>query len=65
MPFFKNNFFHAMAVLSYLTKLKRDLGLAFVACFLHDFSINIFLNQLTKFQCHTFISSEDINQNIS
>ena len=54
-----------MAVLSYLTKLKRDLGLAFVAYFLHDFSIKMFLNQLTKFHCHTFISSEDIKQNIS
>ena len=54
-----------MAVLSYLTKLKRDLGLALVAYFLHDFSIKMFLNQLTRFQCHTFISSEDIKQNIS
>ena len=28
-----------MAVLGYLEKLKRDLGLAFGAHFLHDFSI--------------------------
>ena len=28
-----------MAVLGYLAKLKRDLGLAFGAYFLHDFSI--------------------------
>ena len=29
----------AMSVLSYLAKLKRDLGLTFGAYFLHDFSI--------------------------
>ena len=34
-----------MAVLSYLPKLKRDLGLAFGACFWHDFSIKMFLIQ--------------------
>ena len=32
-----------MAVLGYLTKLKRDLGLAFDAHFKHDFSIKMFL----------------------
>ena len=32
-----------MAVLGYLQKLKGDLGLAFGAHFLHDFSIKIFL----------------------
>ena len=32
-----------MAVLGYLTKLKRDLGLAFGAHFRHDFSIKMFL----------------------
>ena len=32
-----------MAVLDYLAKLKRDLGLAFGANFLHDFSIKMFL----------------------
>ena len=32
-----------MAVLGYLPKLKGDLGLAFGAHFLHDFSIKIFL----------------------
>ena len=32
-----------MAVLGYLAKLKRDLGLAFGANFLHDFSIKMFL----------------------
>ena len=34
---------HAMAVLGYLPKLKRDLGLAFGAHFQHDFSIKIIL----------------------
>ena len=32
-----------MAVLGYLVKLKRGLGLAFGAHFLHDFSIKTFL----------------------
>ena len=32
-----------MAVLDYLAKLKRDLGLAFGAHFQHDFSIKMFL----------------------
>ena len=32
-----------MAVLGYLAKLKRDLGLAFGAHFLHDFSVKMFL----------------------
>ena len=30
-----------MAVLSYLAKLKRDLGLPFGAYFLHDFSMKM------------------------
>ena len=34
-----------MAVLGYLAKLKRDLGLAFGTHFLHDFSIKMFLIQ--------------------
>ena len=34
-----------MAVLGYLPKLKRDLGLASDAHFLYDFSIKIFLIQ--------------------
>ena len=56
-----------MAVLSYLAKLKRGLGLAFSAHFLHDFSIKMFLfNTLSidKFQCHTLFLSQDINQNV-
>ena len=32
-----------MAVLAYIAKLKRGLGLAFGAHFLHDFSIKMFL----------------------
>ena len=35
--FFKINFLRAMALLSYLVKLKRDLGVAFGTHFLHDF----------------------------
>ena len=34
-----------MTVLGYLPKLKRDLGLAFDAHLLHDFSIKMFLIQ--------------------
>ena len=32
-----------MAFLGYLAKFKKDLGLAFGAHFLHDFSIKMFL----------------------
>ena len=32
-----------MAALAYIAKLKRGLGLAFGAHFLHDFSIKMFL----------------------
>ena len=32
-----------MGVLGYLLKLKRDLGLAFSAHFMHDFSVVILL----------------------
>ena len=39
--FFKS-FWHALAILGFLPKLKRDLGLAFGAHFLHTFSIKIF-----------------------
>ena len=35
---------HAFTVLGYLQKLKRGLGLAFGAYFLHNFSIKTFLN---------------------
>ena len=57
-----------VAVLSYLEKLKRGLGLAFGAYFLHDFFQEIipYLNlyQWTKFQCHTLFLSQDIKQNV-
>ena len=35
-----------MAVLGYLAKLKRGLGLAFGAHFLHGFSVKMFLSSL-------------------
>ena len=48
-----------MAVLGYLLKQKRRLGLAFDAHFQHDFFHNnvpyLILYQWTKLQCHTFI----------
>ena len=55
-----------MVVLGYLPKLKRGLGLAFSAHFLHEISIKVFLilYQRTKFQCHTFFPSQYINQNV-
>ena len=40
---FLKNFLHAMAVLRYLPKLKRDLVLTFAVHFLHDFFIKMFL----------------------
>ena len=55
-----------MAVLGHLAKLKRGLGLAFGAHFLHDFSIknvpSLILCQWTKVQCHTLFLSQDIKQ---
>ena len=43
MSHFKKNFLSAVAALSYLAKLKRDLGPGFGAYFLHDFYIKMFL----------------------
>ena len=66
--YFQKNFLHAMAVLSYLPKLKRSLGLVLGAYFLHDFSMKMFLIWYSiygqKFQCHTFLPSQDIKQNM-
>ena len=56
-----------MAVLSYLAKLERGLGLAFGAHFLHDFTIKCSLfNSLSmdKVQCHTLFLSQDIKRNV-
>ena len=57
-----------MAVLGYLAKLKRGLGLAFGAHFLHDFLIKNVLYfipyQWTEFQCHTLFLSQYIRQNV-
>ena len=39
---FSKEFLAYNALLGYLPKLKRGLGLAFGACFLHDFSIKMF-----------------------
>ena len=40
--YFQNNFLHAMAVLGYLPKLKRGLGLVFGAHSRHDSSVKMF-----------------------
>ena len=57
-----------MAVLGYLAKLKRGLGLAFDSHFLHNFFCKnvpyLILYQWTKFQCHTLFLSQDIKQNV-
>ena len=57
-----------MAVLAYLAKLKRGLGLAFGAHFLHCFSKKnvayLILCQWTKFQYHALFLSQDIKQNV-
>ena len=57
-----------MAVLGYLAKLKRCLGLAFGVHFLHDFSTKkvsyIILYQWTKFPWHTLFLSQDIKQHV-
>ena len=43
MSYFLKIFLHAMAILGYLAKVERGLGLAFGAHFLNDFSIKMFL----------------------
>ena len=57
-----------MAVLRLLPKVKRGMGLAFGAHFLHDFSKKCALfNTLSMdkvFQCHTFFLSQAVKQNV-
>ena len=57
-----------MAVLGYLPKLKRDLGLAFGAYLLHDFFYKnvsyLIINHWTKILGYTFFPSENIEQNM-
>ena len=54
-----------MAILCYLPKLKRDLGLACGAHFLHDFSIKMFLNTLSMVKVSmSFFASQDIKQTV-
>ena len=53
--------------MGYLLKLKKDLGLAFDAYFLHDLIKNVLyliFYHLAKLQCQTFFSSQDIKQNV-
>ena len=58
-----------MVVLGYLAKLKRGLGLAFGAHFLHDFPIKIYhiillsINKVSMSQCHLFLS-QGIKENV-
>ena len=51
----------AMAVLGYVAKSKRGLGLAFGA---YEDVPYLILYQWTKFQCHTLFPSQDIKQNV-
>ena len=57
-----------MAVLGYLAKLKRGLGLAFSVHFLdiffHKNHPYLILYHWTKFQCHNLFLSHDIKQNV-
>ena len=57
-----------MVFLDYLTKLKRGLGLAFDAHFLHDFFDKsvpyLIFYEWTKFQCHNLFLSQDFKQNV-
>ena len=46
-----------MAVFGYLAKLKKGLGLAFGAHFLHENVPYLILYQWTKFQCDTLFPS--------
>ena len=43
ISYFQKNLLHEMAVLGYVRKLKRCLGLVFCVNFLNDFSMKMFL----------------------
>ena len=45
---------HALAILGYLRKLKRGMGLDFTAGFLHTFSIKMFLIKITHMEAASF-----------
>ena len=54
-----------MAVLGYLSKFIKDLGLTFGAHFVHDKNVfYLILYQWTKFQYHSFSLSQDTKQNM-
>ena len=58
-----------MAFLGYLPELKRGLGIAYDAHFLHDFPINMFLikysiNGQSFNVIYTFFLSQDTKQNV-
>ena len=58
---------HAMAVLGYLAKLKRVLGLSFGPNFFHDFSIKMPLNLFSisdKVSVLYLFPSQDNKQNV-
>ena len=71
MSYFQNNFLHAMAVLGYLPKLKRGLGLAFGTHFPHVFSVEVslfntlsmdkvpmpFLFSFSRYQTNSYLDS--------
>ena len=64
---FLKNFLRAMAVLGYLAKLKKGLGVAFGAHFLHDFSIKSSLfssSSMDKVSMSHLIFFQDIKQNM-
>ena len=68
MFYLQKNLLHPMTVLD-RTMGKRGMVLAFTAYFLYD---SVFHNNVpyliiylqTKFQCHTFLPSQDIKQNV-
>ena len=54
-----------MTILGYLAKLKRGLGLAFGAHFLHDFFVKMFLTSLSMDKVSVWhLLSQDIKQNV-
>ena len=58
MSYFLKKFLRVMAVLGYLVRLERGLGLAFDSHFLHGFFHKnipyLILYHWTKFQCQTY-----------
>ena len=61
---FSKEFLACNGCFGLFTKLKRSLALAFGAHFLHDYSIKMFLINLSMDKVSTFFPSQNNKQNV-